>query len=251
MGETSFFAGHETLTAAQWALRGAVAYLFLLLGARIAGQRAISQLRLLDFTTALILGNILAHPLSDPKLSLLGPLITTFVVVALHAAGALLSLKSPLYRRFVEPPPVILVRDGQVSPRALRKARLPLEGFLAELRKLKVADLGKVALALWEPGGTISVFLQPAFEPATRSDLAVTSQPFSLPRTIIREGRTDGRALGELGKEEAWLQNQVKAQGLTVRDVFLATLADGDQLHVVAYPPPAGKRQEAPPPPSK
>lgn len=250
MGETSFFAGRETLTAAEWALRGAVAYLFLLCATRVAGQRAISQLRLLDFVTALILGNILAHPLSDPRLSLLGPFITTSVVIALHAAGALLSLKSVVYRRFVEPPPVILVRDGQVSAAALRKARLPLDALLAELRKLKVADVARVALALWEPGGNMSVFLDPALEPATRTDLSIPPKAFSLPRVVIREGRVDRGALRDTGKDETWLADQIRARnGVAVTDVLLATLVNGDILHVVPYSPPAW--QEAAPPPSK
>jgi uncharacterized membrane protein YcaP (DUF421 family) len=88
------FTGSESLSVWGWAIRGAVAYLFLLVTARLLGQRALSELRFLDFVTALVLGNILAHPLSDQHLGLLGSMITTLVLILLHFAGVLLSLKS-------------------------------------------------------------------------------------------------------------------------------------------------------------
>jgi len=67
-----FFQSQDTLTAFEWILRALVAFLFLILVAKILGQRAISQLRLLDFVIALVIGNIIAHPLSDEHIGLKG-----------------------------------------------------------------------------------------------------------------------------------------------------------------------------------
>jgi uncharacterized membrane protein YcaP (DUF421 family) len=76
-----FFQGQETLTTIEWVLRAVIAFIFLLIVAKILGQRAISQLRLLDFVIALVLGNIIAHPLSDENLGLKGSVITTMAMV--------------------------------------------------------------------------------------------------------------------------------------------------------------------------
>ena len=62
-----FFQSQETLTSIEWVLRAVVAFFFLVIVAKAMGQRAISQLRLLDFVIALVIGNIIAHPLSDEK----------------------------------------------------------------------------------------------------------------------------------------------------------------------------------------
>lgn len=230
----SFFESHAALSAAEWTLRGVVGYAFLLVVARFMGQRSIGQLRLLDFVTALILGNILAHPLSDPKLSMLGPLITTVAVVALHVAGTRLTLASPVFRRFFEPPPVILVRNGHLRAAGLRRAGLSLDGLLAELRKAGVDDPGKLALALWEPGGTVSVFWQSPFAPATPLDLKLPTEPFTLPRPVVREGRIDLAALREAGKDPAWLRAQLDP-ALTLDEILLATVDDRDRLAVFTY----------------
>lgn len=230
-----FFFSQESLTVWQWALRGITAYLFLLLAAKLMGQRAIAELRFLDFVTALILGNILAHPLSDERLGLLGSMVTTLVIALFHLAGILLGLKSRWLRRFLEPTPVILIRDGQIRARGIARARLSLETLLSELRMNKVADLEKVALALWEPGGRLSVFLHPKNEPATPSDLKVATAAFALPKVVVREGRVDRQALTDLGKDEAWLKRAVADANLDLQGILLATLAENGHLHLVPY----------------
>jgi len=82
-----FLQGQETLTIMEWALRATIAFFFLVIVAKVLGQRSISQLRLLDFVIALVIGNIIAHPLSDENLGLEGSVISTIVLVVLYIAG--------------------------------------------------------------------------------------------------------------------------------------------------------------------
>jgi uncharacterized membrane protein YcaP (DUF421 family) len=88
-----FMSGKESLTIIQWVLRAIVAFFFLLFAAKLMGQRSISQLRLIDFIMAILLGNIIAHPLSDEQLGLKGSMITMTVLVMLYTVGVFLSLK--------------------------------------------------------------------------------------------------------------------------------------------------------------
>lgn len=67
-----FFQGQETLTSTKWILRAEIIFFFLLIVVKMMGQRSISHLRLIDFVIALVLGNIIAHPLSDEKLGMKG-----------------------------------------------------------------------------------------------------------------------------------------------------------------------------------
>lgn len=94
MNDLEFFGEQESLNFIQWVLRAIVAFFFLLIVAKIMGQRSISQLRLIDFMMALLIGNIIAHPLSDEQLGLKGSMITISVLVILYTVGVYLSLKS-------------------------------------------------------------------------------------------------------------------------------------------------------------
>lgn len=228
----SFFTGQESLSIFQWALRGIVGYLFLLIVAKAMGQRSISQLRLLDFVTALVLGNIIAHPLSDQSLGMLGSMITSLSLVFLYIMGTFLSLKSEPCRKFLESTPVLIVKNGQILEKGLAKARISLESLLSELRKSRIANIQHVALAYWEPGGSVSIFLENQFRPATPADLQIPTAPFSLPRVVIREGKIKNQALQKTGKDEQWLREKLSSMAIAdLRDILLATL-DGDNLYV-------------------
>ena len=231
-----FFHGHESLTTIQWVLRAVIAFFFLLCSAKIMGQRSISQLRLIDFVIALIVGNIMAHPLSDEHLGLKGSMITMTVLILLYLMGVFLSLKWKIFRKFLDHHPYPLIKDSQILYKNLAKARISLDVLLSELRKQKISDVQHVALALWEPDGNISTFLKPQQQTVTKADLQIPSNPFYFPRTVVKEGKLDFNELNELGKDEVWLKSklQEKYKG-ELNNILLATIDQTDKLNIFLY----------------
>nr|WP_246427494.1 YetF domain-containing protein [Paenibacillus phyllosphaerae] len=214
-------------------MRSIVGFVFLLIAAKMLGQRSISQLRFLDFIIALTLGNIIAHPLSDEHLGLKGSMITTVALVILYISAIWLSLKVPMLKQFFDPPALTLIRGGKLDYRNLAKAKLPIEFLYAELRKSNVEDITKVAFAAWEPGGTLSVFVDTPYQPVTPSDLKLPTQTFNLTRPIVTDGHIDHDILREIAQDRAWLEREIQPADL--HDVILATV-DGKhtvQVHAV------------------
>ncbi|WP_019639661.1 DUF421 domain-containing protein [Paenibacillus fonticola] len=228
-----FFQGKESMTAIEWILRGIVSFVFLLIIAKFMGQRSISQLRLLDFIIALTLGNIIAHPLSDQKIGLKGSFITTAILTVLYVIGTWLSLKWPRFNRFLHPEPITLIQNGQIQFHQLAKARISTDFLFSELRKEKVEDIQKVALALWEPGGIVSVFMDTPFQPATPADLNLKTQPFVITRPIIVDGQIEMTLLQEMGKDLDWLEEQIARASADIPDVLLATISDNAVVQVM------------------
>jgi len=228
-----FFKSQASLTAIEWAARSIVAFVFLIIAAKMMGQRSISQLRFLDFIIALTLGNIVAHPLSDEHLGLKGSIISTFSIVILYKCAVWLSLKIPLINRIFDPPAIPLILDGKLDYRNLMKTKLPIEFLYAELRKSNVEDISKVAYAAWEPGGKLSVFLQTAYQPVTPADLKLITEPFNLTKPIIMDGHIAHTVLSEIGKDRVWLVTELHPHKLN--NVILATVDSKltIQVHVV------------------
>ncbi len=231
-----FFKNQETLTSIEWILRAVIAFFFLLIVARVLGQRAISQLRPIDFAIVLVIGNIIAHPLSDEHLGLKGSLITTTVLVVLYLGGVFMLLKSPWFRRLINHAPITIVRDGEILYKGLKKARISIDVLLEELREEKVEDVKKVALAIWEADGKISVFLDPKYEPLTPAACQMETEPFELPKTIIKEGKINSKELQQTQKDEAWVVSSLeRLYQAEVKNVLLATLDTKDNLKVFLY----------------
>ncbi|MCL6606431.1 MAG: DUF421 domain-containing protein [Paenibacillus sp.] len=231
-----FFQGQETLTTIEWILRALVAFFFLVIVAKVLGQRSISQLRLLDFVIALVVGNVIAHPLSDEKLGLKGSVITTIVLVTLYLGGIFMILKWPWFRNLITPPPINIVKDGEIIYKGLKKARISLDVLLEELREKKVEDVKKVALAIWEADGKISVFLDPRYDPITREDYQMKTEPFDLPTLIIKDGKINSKELKQINKDENWVVSNLEHLYQTeIKNVLLATLDKKGNLKVFLY----------------
>lgn len=199
------------------------------------GARSISQLRLIDFTIALILGNILAHPLSDEKLGMKGSLITTTVLIILYIFFVFLSLKWSTFRKWFEPSPYPLIKNGEIIYANLTKARITIDHLLSELRKEKIEAVHQVALAQWEPDGTISFFLSPQLQALTPEDMQLVKKPFPFPKIIIKEGKIDFNALHQSGKDHVWLDNKFSIFNVETQDILLATLDDHDDFKIYLY----------------
>lgn len=231
-----FFQNQETLTGTEWILRAIVAFIFMVIVAKALGPRAISQLRLLDFVIALVIGNIIAHPLSDEHLGLKGPLITTSVLVTLYLVGIFSILKWPWFRRLLNSSPIKVVQNGDILHKGLKKARISIDDLLEELREEKVEDVKKVALALWEADGKISVFLDPKYKSITPSTFQMETEPFDLPRMVIKEGKIDSKELIQIHKDEGWIVSHLERLYKTeVKNVLLGTLDTKGNLKVFLY----------------
>ncbi|WP_413298954.1 DUF421 domain-containing protein [Bacillus sp. 1P10SD] len=231
-----FFQSQESLTSIEWVLRAVVSFFFLVIIGKVLGQRAISQLRLLDFVIALVIGNIIAHPLSDHHLGLKGSVISTIVLVTLYLGGIFIILKWPWFRMLINSAPILLVQDGEILYKGLKKARITVDLLLGELRKEKVADVKSVALAFWEADGTISIFLDPKYQPITPSTMQIKTEPFDLPRTIIKEGKINSNELLQIQKDEDWVISKLENLYQTdIKNVLLATVDKNDNLKVFFY----------------
>lgn len=231
-----FFQGQETLTTVEWILRSLVAFFFLVVVAKVLGQRAISQLRLLDFVIALVIGNIIAHPLSDENLGLKGSVITSTVLVSLYLVGIYMILKWPWFRRLITPAPITIVQDGEIIYKGLKKARISIDVLLEELREDKVEDIKKVALAIWEADGKFSVFLDPKYQPITPAACQMETEPFDLPKIVIKDGKLNSKELKQIPKDEDWVVSKLACLYQTdIKNVLLATLDEKDNLKVFLY----------------
>ncbi|MDQ1145695.1 uncharacterized membrane protein YcaP (DUF421 family) [Bacillus sp. SORGH_AS 510] len=132
--------------------------------------------------------------------------------------------------------PIPLVKDGEILYKGLKKARISLDLLLGELRKEKVADVKSVALAFWEADGTISIFLDPKYQPITPSTMQIMTEPFDLARTIIKEGKINSNELLQIQKDEDWVISKLENFYHTdIKNVLLATVDKNENFKVFLY----------------
>lgn len=137
-----FLHSQITLSTIDWILRAIIAFFLLLVIAKLLGQRSLSQLRVLDFAITLVIGNIIAQPLSDERLGLEGSIITTLVLLILYLSSLFISLKFPFIRRLINHSPITIIQNGEILYKELTKSRISID--VLEEGKINFNDLKKL-----------------------------------------------------------------------------------------------------------
>ena len=104
------------------------------------------------------------------------------------------------------------------------------------LGKKKLRAIDKVSLALWEPDGTLSIFLDSQYQTVTPVRFTANNKTLSFPHTVIKEGKIIFKELAQMGKDANWLKHQIKnTYNLDIHDILLATLDDNDHIKICVY----------------
>lgn len=144
-------------TLANIFLRTLIVYCVILVGLRLAGKREIGQMTVFDLVVLLLISNAVQNAMVGPDNSLPGGIIAAGTLLLVNAGVALLRLRWPRLRRWVEGTPTLLVLHGKTIPAHLRREGVDEDALLAALREHGVAEISEVEMAVLEIDGTISV----------------------------------------------------------------------------------------------
>jgi uncharacterized membrane protein YcaP (DUF421 family) len=138
-------------------IRATVVFFFIFLVTRIAGRRELSALEPFDLILLVVLGDLVQQGITQSDQSVTGTLIVISTITLLSVGVSFASFRSKKARLITEGEPIILVQDGQVIERNLRRERLTHGDLEEEARRQQVASLGDIRWAILENEGTISV----------------------------------------------------------------------------------------------
>ena len=137
-------------------VRAFIAFVFVFLLTRVIGRRELSSLEPFDLLLLIVTGDLIQQGITQNDLSVTGLILTVGMFGTLTLIASYLGWKFPRLRPILEPDPLILVEDGKVIERNLRKERITAEEIAAEARLQQIESLEKVKWAVLESGGRIS-----------------------------------------------------------------------------------------------
>ena len=139
------------------ALRAIFLYAFVILLMRVTGRRELSTLSAIDLVLLIILGDAIQQGLTQDDYSVTGAVIVVSTIAALQVGTSYLSFRSRRARRVLEGEPIVIVQDGKLIERNMRRERLTVEELLVEARGQQVTSVEQIAWAVLETNGTISI----------------------------------------------------------------------------------------------
>jgi uncharacterized membrane protein YcaP (DUF421 family) len=138
-------------------IRAAVIFFFIFLVTRIAGRRELSSLQPFDLILLVVIGDLVQQGITQSDESVTGALIVISTITLLSVLVSWVSFRSGRVRVVTEGESIILVDDGDVIERNLRRERLTHGDLEEEARRQQVSSLSDIRWAILERDGSISV----------------------------------------------------------------------------------------------
>lgn len=123
---------------------------------RIIGQKELSQTTPIDLVFMIILADIVGGMISDNHFNITH-IIFIVILWGLFMAGAEKLTQKKNFERWIEGKPEIIIKNGAVNARLMKKEHLTMQELNTQLRKQGIFNIKEVKLGILEIDGSISV----------------------------------------------------------------------------------------------
>jgi uncharacterized membrane protein YcaP (DUF421 family) len=217
-------------------VRGLIGFFTLLIFTRILGKQQVSQLTFFDYVVGITIGSTASSLTTDLTSRAWPHWVGLLTWTALCFILQLITLKSKTAEKYLDGQPTIIIANGKILEKSMKKYRYTIGDLLSQLRDKGIFDLDDVAFAVLEKDGQLSILKKPEHDPITPKDLKIKVSPVSIDYEVIYDGSIIEDNLTTINRNKKWLMNKLKKQGISdTSKVFLATYNASSGLHIDLY----------------
>lgn len=213
-------------------IRAFVLYILIFFCMRLMGKRQLGELQPTELVITILVSAIAAVPMQDNALPLGNSIAAVLLLVSLEIINTSIGLKSNRWRSFFEGNSIVVIRDGVLDQKQLKRLRFSADDLLDQLRQKDVFDINDVQYAIIETNGQLSVMLKPEKETLTAEMVKIKNQPKGLPCMIVNDGNILKRSFEECGMSNGKLDRILKENNVKIKDIFLM-LADKNGSYTI------------------
>lgn len=138
-------------------VRGSVVYLLLFAVFRIVLRRDVGAVGIADVLFIVIVADASQNAMAGEYRTVSDGIVLVATLVSWNVAIDRLAYAFPRLGRLLEPPPLLLVRNGRILVDNLRRERMTRAELMGKLREHDIDKLAQVKRARMESDGAISV----------------------------------------------------------------------------------------------
>ena len=215
-------------------LRTVILYVFIILAIRLMGKRQIRDMQPSELVVTLVVSDIASLPMQNTSQPLLSGVIPVLVLVSLEIAASALMMKSRLFRRLICGNPVVVIEDGKLLQKQLKRLRMSAEDLFAQLRQQDIFSIDEVQYCIVETNGSISVLEKPQNRVPTAQDLGVTIDDKKLEAVVVCDGELLDDGLKLCSGSRMQVDNILQENNAKLSEVFILTLDGNGKYNLIA-----------------
>lgn len=222
-------------------MRTILMYFVVFLSMRFMGKREIGNLSVFDLVISIMIAEIAVFIIEDSEKSIIEGLLPLATLVSIQILIAILLLKNEKLRRLFDGKPSMLINQGKLDYKEMRKQRYNMDDLMLQLRTKDIFNVKDVEFAILETNGSLSVFPRPsAASNETQRETEKKEQPADptfryegLPLSLILDGKVQDHHLQMIGKTRFWLKNALQEKGIRdFKEVFFCSIDHKKRIYV-------------------
>lgn len=197
------------------------------------GKRQIGDLQPGELVITILISEIAAIPIQDLSQPILSGVFAILTLVFLEILISVLAMKIYPLRRFFYGTSAVVIKDGVIDQEKLKSLRITAPDLLEVLRNREIFDIRKVAIAILETNGQLSVMLKSEYQNATANDLKGIKTPPELPNIVVSDGTIIKDELIAANYTKKQVLNTLKKENIKLKEVFMMISDDKQNYSII------------------
>lgn len=211
-------------------VRVSIIYILVLVVMRLMGKREIGQMQPFELVIAIMIADLASVPMSDTGIPIFNGIIPILALLLFQLIISILNLKSIKFREIICGKPQILVYRGKIDEKALKKEKITINELQERLRQKDIFSLGDVEYAILETNGEVSVIQKPEKRNTIPEDFQILPEYEGIPYDLVIDGKIQKQNLQKIGRDERWLEEEVKKFKIKPQDALVVTFDGKGQI---------------------
>lgn len=210
-----------------------ILYVFIIVAIRLMGKRQISDMQPSELVVTLVISDIASLPMQNVSQPLLSGVVPVLVLVALEIATSVFMLKNRRFRRAVCGTPVVVIENGAILQKQMKRLRMSTEELCAQLRQQGIFSLQDVQYCIVETNGSLSVLEQPQKRVPTAEQQNITIPDNGIEAVVISDGEILESSLKLCDTDREQINNILLKNHMPLDNVFLMTIDNNGKYQII------------------
>lgn len=200
--------------------RAFILYILIIICMRVMGKRQLGELQPTELVITILLSEIAAIPMQDNALPLGNSIVAVLLLVALEVFNSVVVLKVPGMRSLLQGNSLVIIRDGVIDQKQMKRLRFTMDDLFDQLRQKDVFDISDVRYAIVETNGQLSVMLKPEKENVTAEMADLPNETKGLLCMVINDGKFLKRSFKESDMDEEKIYSILEKEKTELAEVL-------------------------------